>query len=254
MKGKYLAVALGILIILVSLVSACGGSNSTATQTTTATNTATATTTHTATATATSTATSTHTATATATTTQTATSTPTGNTLSSILGLGANITHVYYEMNLTSTVGGSSVVKVWEKGKKVRDEMTMEGMTIISIMDGDAGVTYTYNSVMDSWTQTAFNTSTVPEGAAQDPNDILDFNPEILGTETIDGKSCTVIQWTIDDGTIKEWIWTEKGFPLKMETVTPAGTTTIEFTNIDFSDIPNSMFELPEGVTVTIVG
>jgi len=174
--------------------------------------------------------------------------------LSDILGLGANITSVYYEMSITGGVGESSVVKIWEKGNKVRDEMTIEGMTIISIMDGDAGVTYTYNSVMDSWTQTTFDTSAVPEGAAQDPEDILDFHPEILGTETIDGKSCTVIQWTIDEGTIKEWIWTEKGFPLKMETVTPAGTSTIEFTNIDFSDIDDSMFELPEGAIVTTIG
>jgi hypothetical protein len=241
---RILIAGLGLLVVMLILVSACGGPKTTTTATTTATQTATTTATATQTATATNTPTQ----------TQTPTATTGGTSLSDILGLGADINSVYYEMSITSSVGGSSAIKIWEKGNKVRDEMTMEGMTIISIMDGDAGVTYTYNSVMDEWTQTAFDTSTVPEGVAENPEDILSSNPENLGTETIDGKSCTVIQWTTEGGTFKEWIWTEKGFPLKMETITPAGTSTIEFTNIDFSDIPDSMFELPEGVTASVVG
>jgi len=248
MKGKYLAVALGILIILVSLVSACGGSKSTATQTATATNTATAITTHTATATSTSTATATttHTATATATATQTATATPTGNTLSSILGLGANITSVYYEMNVTGP-GGDSVIKVWEKDKKFREEM--EGFIII--MDTVAGVTYT-NISGNTWMKTT--TTAAPEGASEDPSSILQYNPEITGTETIDGKSCTVFEWTTDTGTLTEWIWTEKGFPIKIVSTSSAGTSTILFTNISFDDIPDSMFELPVDAEVTEYG
>jgi outer membrane lipoprotein-sorting protein len=105
------------------------------------------------------------------------------------------------------------------------------------------------------WMAYSWDESLVPEGAADNPNDILDFNPDVLGTETIDGKSCTVIEWTIPGtGTMKEWIWTETGFPIKIESTTDQGTSTIEFTNIDFSDIPDSMFELPEGAVVTTIG
>ncbi len=253
MKGKYLVVALGILIILVSLVSACGG-DSTSTPTSTATQTATSTVTQTATATSTATATQTATATATATQTATATATPTGNSLSAILGLGANIAHVRYDMTITGTVGGTVVSTIWEEGNKIREEMTAEGMTSIIIMDMDAGVYY-MSTGENIWMAFAWDETMAPEGATDNPNDILDFNPVIQGTETINGYSCTVITWEIPGtGTMTEWIWTETGFPIKIETTTDQGTNTIEFTNIDFSDIDDSMFELPEGAVVTTIG
>ena len=250
MKIKYWAIALCVLVLIVSLVSACGGPKAT----TTATATSTSSKTTTATSSQTTTATQTATVTTTPTQTQTATSTPTGNTLSSILGLGANITNVRYDMNITSAQG-TMVTTVWEKGRKFREEMTTQGMTTIIIMDLDAGVYYMNTPGTDMWTAMTLDTSMIPEGAAENPNDILDFNPQITGTETIDGKSCTVIEWTIPGtGTMKEWIWTEKGFPVKIETVTAQGTTTIGFTNIDFSNIPDSMFELPSGAIVTTIG
>ena len=154
-------------------------------------------------------------------------------------------------MTISSTVGGSVLATVWEEGLKTREEMTSQGMTTIIIMDMDAGVYYMNTPGTNMWIKTTLDTSMIPEGAAENPNDILDFNPEILGTETIDGKSCTVIQWTIDSGTVKEWIWTDRGFPIKIESTTDMGTSTIEFTNISFDDIDDSMFELPADAEVT---
>jgi outer membrane lipoprotein-sorting protein len=263
MKKRYWAVALCVLVLVLVLVSACGGPKSTTTATATATQTATTTATHTATATqtatttqtATATATATQTATATATATQTATSTATGNTLSGILGLGANIASVKYDMSITAPGMETMVTTVYEKGKKFREEMTTQGMTTIIIMDMDAGVYWMYTPDTNTAMEMTLDTSMIPEGASENPNDILDFNPQIVGTESIDGKSCTVITWDIPDtGTMKEWIWTDKGFPLKIETTTSQGISTIEFTNIDFSDIPDSTFELPAGVIVTTIG
>lgn len=252
MKNKYWAIALGILVLVLVLVSACGGkSTTTATSTSTKTATATATTTKTSTTTATQTATSTKTATATATTTPTPTQT--GNSLSNILGLGANIAHVRYDMNI-STPNATMVSTVWEKGKKYREEITEQGMSMVIIIDMDAGVYY-MSSGGNMWTAMTLDTSMVPVGANEDPSSILQYNPQITGTETIDGKSCTVITYDIPGtGTMTEWIWTDKGFPLKIETTTSQGTSTIEFTNIDFSDISDSQFELPEGAIVTTIG
>jgi len=133
--------------------------------------------------------------------------------------------------------------------------MTVEGMTSITIMDLDAGMYY-MSTGENMWMAFAWDENMEPEGAADNPDEILDFNPEILGTETIDGHSCTVIQWTIPDsgGTVKEWIWTDTGFPLKIESTTDAGIYTILFTNISFDDIDDSLFELPEGAIVTTIG
>jgi outer membrane lipoprotein-sorting protein len=157
-------------------------------------------------------------------------------------------------MITTNPITGTAQATIWEKGNKSRYEITSEGTTIISIFDMDAGVYY-MSSGENIWMAMTLGPSTIPEGVTENPNDILDYNPQTTGTETIDGKSCTVITWEIPDtGTMTEWIWTEKGFPVKMETITSEGTTTIEFTNIDFSDIDDSMFELPDGAIVTTIG
>lgn len=258
MKNKYWVIALGLLVVLLTLVSACGSPQSTTTPTGTTpaatTPAATGTSTPTSTATGTPTSTATATSTPTATATSTPTQTSTGTNLSGILGLGANIEHVRYDMITTNPITGTVFMTIWEKGGKFREEMTMEGMTSIIIMDMDAGVYY-MSSGENMWMAMTLDTSIIPEGAAENPNDILDYNPQITGTETIDGKSCTVITWEIPGtGTMTEWIWTEKGFPVKIETTTDQGTITIEFTNIDFSDIDDSMFELPEGAIVTTIG
>ncbi len=264
MKNRFLLVGLCLLVLTLILVSACGGGKSTTTVTATATSTKTATATSTKTATATQTATATATATKTATPTATATKTPTptptsgggaGGSLSSILGLGANIVSVKYDMSITVPGTGTIVSTIWEKQHKMKEEMTMQGVHTIILFDMDAGIMYTYMPDQNMATKMMLNTGAVPEGASEDPNSILQYNPQIVGTESIDGKSCTVITWDIPEtGTMKEWVWTDKGFPLKIETTTSEGTTTIEFTNIDFSNIPDSAFELPSGVIITTVG
>ncbi|OGO02462.1 MAG: hypothetical protein A2Y59_06505 [Chloroflexi bacterium RBG_13_52_14] len=90
----------------------------------------------------------------------------------------------------------------------------------------------------------------VPESAVEETEGILDYNYEILGTETVDGKSCMVVQWTVEGITSKTWVWKDKGFPIKMETTTSEGKTTVEYKNIQFVNISDSEFELPPGVQI----
>jgi hypothetical protein len=74
--------------------------------------------------------------------------------------------------------------------------------------------------------------------------------PVKVGTETIDGKSCDVYQWTYQGTTTKEWIWKDKSLPIKIETTSSYGTTTTECKNIVFGTLSNSLFELPAGVEI----
>jgi len=46
------------------------------------------------------------------------------------------------------------------------------------------------------------------------------------------------------------WLWTRHGWPIRTETVTAKGTSVVELKNIDFGNIPDSMFELPAGVQI----
>ena len=43
------------------------------------------------------------------------------------------------------------------------------------------------------------------------------------------------------------WIWKDKGFPIRAEMLTDEGKVVMEYKNIDFSDIPDIIFQLPEG-------
>ena len=92
--------------------------------------------------------------------------------------------------------------------------------------------------------------SSAPENA----DALMKYNPKIVGIEPIDGKLCTVIQYTNDQGNIKQWLWNEKGFPLRMEISSTAGRIQVDIKNLDFSDIADSMFALPAGVQVTDKG
>jgi outer membrane lipoprotein-sorting protein len=259
MKKRILAIGLCLLVISLILVSACGGEKKPTTNpqatTPTGTGSPTATTTPTGTTTPTATGTQTATATATATQTQPPTTTAGGSSLADILGQGAAIHSMKYDMIMTVTGQPTVTVTVWMKEQtKIREEMTAEGSTIIMIFDMEEGVMYMYQPDQGMAMKMTLDTGQVPEDPLGDTSGILDYNPDIVGTETIDGKSCMVIEWTTSEGTVKEWIWAQYGFPLRMETTTSQGTTIIEFKNIDFSNIPDSMFELPDGVIVTTIG
>jgi hypothetical protein len=52
----------------------------------------------------------------------------------------------------------------------------------------------------------------------------------------------------------KEWIWEEKGLPVRIQSTTSHGTSTKDYINYDFSDIPDSMFQLPVGAQISSLG
>jgi len=91
------------------------------------------------------------------------------------------------------------------------------------------------------------NMSEVPDNPAEDAEQIY---PTYLGTETVDGKLCDVYQYTTADGTTKAWIWKDKSFPIKVEVTSSQGTAIIEYKNIVFDTLSDSLFELPSGVQI----
>jgi outer membrane lipoprotein-sorting protein len=255
MKKGYWVVSLGILVLVLSLVSACGAPKASTPAATTPTATGTHTATGTPTATTTPTGTTTPT-TATSTTTTTTTKPPTttagGGSLADILGKGAAISSIKYDMTITAPGVPTTTATVYMKNyTKIREDLSVSGVNTIILMDMDAGVMYNYLPDQNIAYKMTLDQGTTSQNAVEDPNTILQYNPQVIGTETIDGKLCTIISYDIPGtGTMKEWIWTEKGFPLKIETTTSQGTTTIEISNIDFSNIPDSTFSLPDGVQI----
>jgi len=88
------------------------------------------------------------------------------------------------------------------------------------------------------------------ESAVDEAQSIVDYNPVIIGHETLDGKVCLVVEYTVEGVTARMWIWEQYGFPIKIVSTTADGTVTVEYKNIEFIDIPDNMFELPAGVEI----
>ena len=171
-----------------------------------------------------------------------------GESLEDILGLGAGIDSVQYDMVITAPGMETMTTKMWLKQDKVRTEMTELGQTVVMLMDYDAGTMIMYMPDENFAYEVPFEPETT--SAVEEAQAIAGYDYRVIGTETVDGKVCLVVEYDYDGVSAKAWIWKEHGFPIKIVTTTAEGTTTVEFINIDFSDIPDSMFELPEGVTV----
>lgn len=204
-------------------------------------------------------------------TTQTPTAPPGGELLSDLLGMAKGIDSAKYDVVMTSSGELTFTEKVWEKGNKMRREQTREEegfLTMIAIIDKDEQEKYTY--CPEKLGYPAMKFSEPVELAIEKVVSIEDYNPTIVGTETVDGKFCTVVEyissegspklWIIrergvlkhvsPEGSARMWIWQKHGFPIRAEITTPEGALRTDWKNIEFVDIDNSMFELPDGLEI----
>ena len=193
-------------------------------------------------ATPTATPEATPTLTPTATPTPTATLPPDGE-LADILGLTSAIQSVKFDMVMTAPGLPDITSTVWQKTNKMKTEMSMEGMTILTYIDYDAQRLCAHVPEMGMVVATDF--SQAPANPIEESGTILDYQPTIIGSETLDGEDCLVFEWTVEGVQAKWWVSKADGFPRRMEITTPEGETVIEYTNIEFVDIPDSVFEFP---------
>ncbi len=140
-------------------------------------------------------------------------------------------------------------MKMWIKKNKTRMEIPAQGA--VMLMDIDAKTVYMYMPAQNMAVKMPYDPSQTPQSPQDAASAITGYNPKVIGTETIDGKSCLVVQYDMAGTSVKSWIWQDKGMAIRAEMTSSAGKTIIEFKNIDFSDIPDSMFTLPSGVNIT---
>ena len=171
-----------------------------------------------------------------------------GETLDDILSLASSIESVKFDMVVTSTEISSMTTEVWLKDPKMKMKTTSEEQTIITILDQEAQTMYTYMPDQNMAFMITYDQAQA--SPIDDTQNINQYNPQNAGTETIDGKVCMVVEYAVQDVSITTWIWKEYGFPIKVVSVTDQGTTTIEYKDIDFTNIPDSEFQLPDGVQI----
>jgi len=163
------------------------------------------------------------------------------------LAQAATLVSVKYDGVVTAPGQPTLTQKVWLKKSKMRMEFTAEGQTMVYLIDSDAKTMYMYIPAQNMAMKMDFSQA---PGAATENLDLEGYNPVLIGTETLDGKVCLVVEYTVQGVKTKAWIWKDKGFPIRMETATTQGTMVMEFKNIEFVDIPDSIFELPAGVQI----
>jgi hypothetical protein len=249
MKHRFSVAWLCLLILILGIVSACGGGEeSTTPAATTPTTTTPAETTTPAATTPPQTTTP-----ASTTPTQTpTTSTATVDPLTELFSKWTGLDPVYYDLTVSVTGQEPMTGHIWQTCTKQKIEYAMEGEHIVMIFDMDENVMYTYMPDQNMAMKATLEPGQMSQGTGEgDMIAVLDHDPVIEGTEYYDGKECMVIAFSTDEMSIKLWVWVDTGFPIRTEGTTPDGILTVmEYTNIDFSDIPDSVFQIPEGVQI----
>jgi PBP1b-binding outer membrane lipoprotein LpoB len=183
---------------------------------------------------------------------------PTTESIHTILTKAETIESMYYEItasiNMSSLGPQTTTIKIWQKTPYLKEEITsvIAGTTnTVSVIQRPEG-TYTYDTIQGKYVITT-NTTSLQQPNSEIIKDLLNNqNLTNLGTETIDGKEATIIQYAPLQGgsvmTIKMWLWNEKGVPLQaLFTLTMEGSTIImdyKYNNYSFVDIPDSTFSV----------
>ncbi len=173
--------------------------------------------------------------------------TPT-ETLGDILSRTAGVASVKYDVVITPPGKPPITQKIWLKKNKMRMELIVQGQSVVNLTDT---VLKTMISYMPSQnTAIRMDFSQASPSATDSAKSVENYKPTIIGTEILNGKVCLVVEHITKDGSGKMWIWKQYGLPVRSEVTSPEGKTIMEYQNFEFTDIPDSTFDLPAGVQV----
>ena len=147
-------------------------------------------------------------------------------------------------MIITNPEGFTLTNTIWFENNKMRSEMVTEGETVITLTNFDTRTVYIYYPSQNMAMRATYEPT---ETALDETEGIEQYNPEIIGTEMLDGKECLVVSYPDGDITVKMWLWKDWGFPLRKEIISSSGTNVFEYKNITFDSVSDDVFKLPEG-------
>ncbi len=169
-----------------------------------------------------------------------------------LLSRAEDISSVQYEVFINSPIGVMEMM-YYQKGGKVRVEMGEGDDVILSVINPDDDVYYSIITSMNMATRISDeDVEDMKERGLQ--HQAITMKGESLrevGQETLDGRETTVVEFEDDGETVTVWIWDEYGIPVKSH-ITVEGWGEVETTvgKVEFVDISDDMFVLPEGVEI----
>jgi outer membrane lipoprotein-sorting protein len=176
-----------------------------------------------------------------------------GGDVAEIFARARGIDGLHFEIVMTAGPEKEEF-KTWVKGNRVKNETSVDGQILISIMDFDKAEVYTYMPDQNMAMKTAIDMQMVQ--GFQKPTEYTDnIDPKkvrIVETATHDGLICKVMVLINDDGheEMKMWVSEEYGIPLRVETDDGGFKTVIEYKNLEVGSIPDDVFTIPQGVQI----
>lgn len=152
-----------------------------------------------------------------------------------------------YTYDLKIEVSGMTMTgKAFAKGSKMRQEMSVSGMNTVTLIDSTTKVAYTL--MPDQKLAMKVDFSKI-QGSSSPTDQVtgMPASAKAAGSDTVDGKSTTVYEYTQDSSTGKLWIWTEKAVPLKAEFSAAGSKAVMTFSNYQFGALDPGLFEVPSG-------
>jgi outer membrane lipoprotein-sorting protein len=177
--------------------------------------------------------------------------------LPSIISRASEIDACEYDITVTSPNREDHTAHMWWKGADMRVDSTMPtqggSFDAVYLLDTEEQVSHVYlpdqnRAIKMSYSQAKEQTADSPR---EQNEELREQDAEITGREVINGKECVVVEYTSEEGDeTTVWVWEEYGLPIRTATVMDDGEYTTEMSNIEFKDIPDDRFQLPEGVQV----
>jgi outer membrane lipoprotein-sorting protein len=153
-----------------------------------------------------------------------------------------------FQMDFTISGPQPGSGHIWFMQNKMKMRMIQGSETTVVIVDR-----LTRN--MQMYSETTKQGMVLPyqeqETPADDAMEIMGYNPRVLGTETVDSKLCTVIEYNDPEqslAVVKAWVWNQYGFPIKMEITSGGQKITYLYQNITFNTVTATDFIIPADI------
>lgn len=150
------------------------------------------------------------------------------------------------DMIMTDAKGKVTTGKIYIQGtEKIRQEVSDNDGVGVTILRIDKKVCWTLMP------EKQYMEIKFPFDPNQ-PNPDFKYEMKTIGSETVNGYSCQVIQYTYKEkkyGILVQWLSDELGFAVKTQTKTDKGkvNSTVEYKNIVEGKQPEELFEIPDG-------
>lgn len=172
-----------------------------------------------------------------------------GLILALVLSFGVLAIGPEFSADMTMKDAKNKVVtgKYFMKSMKMRQEITMDQGTSITILRMDKKVGWTLlpnNQYMEVAVNFDPNNPEV--------NKDMQYDKAVLGNEKVNGYDCQIVQYTFKEkkyGIVVQWIANQLQFAVRTQTKDSGGkiTSTTDYTNIKQGPQPDSLFEIPAG-------